>query len=74
MAGNDTLLGGDGRDTVGGSDGNDKLDGGDDGYADVIDGGSGADWFQQEKYRKNGAWVNRDQPARTETIDRFYDV
>ena len=42
---NDSLYGGSGTDTLSGGSGNDRLDGGDDGIADRLTGGSGADTF-----------------------------
>jgi Ca2+-binding RTX toxin-like protein len=65
--GNDNLQGGSGVDSLSGGAGNDVLDGGADGYADVLNGGSGADKFKAEWYWQSvgGGFAvkkNRDQP------------
>jgi Ca2+-binding RTX toxin-like protein len=70
--GHDVLFGGLGKDTLNGGTGNDYLAGGEDPYwygyyvndgqADVLTGGPGADTFVAE-WRWNGfAWYNLDQP------------
>jgi Ca2+-binding RTX toxin-like protein len=66
-AGNDQLYGGPGLDHLDGGAGNDRLAGWQDGYADVLNGGSGADLFQAELYWQSvgGGFAvlrNRDQP------------
>lgn len=59
--GHDYLFGGPGADKLYGGAGNDTLNGGDDGVADVLNGGSGSDWFQEDwrsysYYSYTGRW------------------
>jgi Ca2+-binding RTX toxin-like protein len=66
-AGADRLFGYSGWDRLYGGDGDDELDGGQDGQADVLWGGSGADKFKAEWYAQSvsgslGVKKNRDQP------------
>jgi Ca2+-binding RTX toxin-like protein len=61
-SGNDSLYGGAGKDTLEGGDGNDYLDGGHDGVADVLVGGSGADFFKRDSVFTIGFNVNHDAP------------
>ena len=49
--GNDALSGGTRTDSRFGRQGNDTLDGGDDGVKDSLYGGTGADRFQEDRYR-----------------------
>jgi Ca2+-binding RTX toxin-like protein len=72
--GNDQLYGGGGYDRLWGEAGNDVLNGGDDGVADSLRGGSGADQFQQETYWNGFWWVNRDDPVDDNVFegDSFY--
>jgi Ca2+-binding RTX toxin-like protein len=69
-AGNDWLLGGTGndglygelgRDVLAGEAGDDYLDGGEDGAADILWGGGGADRFVVEFFWLGGDWVPRDR-------------
>jgi Ca2+-binding RTX toxin-like protein len=70
--GNDTMSGGygidimsgqGGLDVLSGSSGDDDLNGGDDGFADILTGGGGHDYFQQDLVTVNGTTFNRDQPT-----------
>jgi len=58
--GNDYLFGNYGKDYLYGESGNDTLNGGDDGFADYLNGGTGADKFQIEWYWTGSSWQNRD--------------
>lgn len=73
-SGNDRLYGGTGYDRLWGESGNDILDGADDGVADYLHGGSGADQFQRETFWNGYWWVNRDDPADDNAFqgDSFY--
>lgn len=75
--GDDFLYGQAGKDYLYGQAGNDTLDGGDDGYADYLNGGLGADKFQMEGYgsRTNPYtyYFNRDDPSDFNAAeDSFY--
>jgi Ca2+-binding RTX toxin-like protein len=63
-AGNDSLFGGAGLDFLDGADGNDYLNGGNDGIADQMTGGAGADTFEAEPYYPFPVYLarNRDNP------------
>lgn len=73
--GNDYLNGGDRYDYLYGQAGNDTLDGGDDGWADVLYGGTGRDRFQQEWYLSGTKWINRDKPMDFNFfLDSYYNT
>lgn len=61
-SGDDKLYGGDGLDHLYGMTGDDELDGGQDGYADILNGGAGADKFKAEWYFDLVVPKNRDKP------------
>jgi Ca2+-binding RTX toxin-like protein len=76
--GPDLLVGDAGYDKLYGREGDDTLDGGDDGYADILNGGPGRDWFQQEWAMRSyvlygsGYWYNRDAPVDYNWWEDYY--
>jgi Ca2+-binding RTX toxin-like protein len=77
--GNDQLSGDAGLDQLFGEAGDDVLDGGQDGLADVLVGGSGADKFKAEWYAQSsggglGVKKNRDQPLDFATGDQIISL
>lgn len=82
-SGDDYLYGGTGKDYLYGEWGNDNIDGGDDGYADYLVGGPGADRFQRDyayvyavmRYGSSGYWYDREYVADYNWWDGdyFYD-
>jgi Ca2+-binding RTX toxin-like protein len=73
--GHDWLFGNKGKDYLYGGAGNDVLNGGDDGVADYLNGGTGADKFQIDLFWTGVSWANRDHPADYNfwQLDTFYN-
>lgn len=68
-SGNDVLRGGTGKDKLFGLGGNDMLSGGQDGVADELWGGTGADTFVKENYLSPVGLINRDAPKDFKTAE-----